>query len=79
MADLFRRILYPAFVATIIATIWALGHAQAMADRAYNRWYGPPDGVAARHVEEDDGSADTAADAEPAPVTTADGLGDLDF
>ena len=42
MMDLVRRILYPAFVATIIATLWAMGHAQAMASQAYNRRYLPP-------------------------------------
>jgi hypothetical protein len=45
MADLLRRILYPAFVATIIATVWAVGHAQAMAEQAYNRRYWPVDAL----------------------------------
>jgi hypothetical protein len=35
MLDALRRILYPAFVLTIVATVWAMGHAQAMADQAY--------------------------------------------
>ena len=42
MMDALRRILYPAFVATIIATLWAMGHAQAMSSQAYNRRYLPP-------------------------------------
>jgi hypothetical protein len=42
MADLLRRILYPAFVVTIVATLWAMGTAQAAADQAYNRTYWPP-------------------------------------
>ena len=42
MADLLRRILYPAFVLTIVATLWAMGTAQAAADQAYNRTYWPP-------------------------------------
>ena len=37
MANAFRRILYPAFVLTIVATVWAMGHAQAMAEQAYGR------------------------------------------
>ena len=37
MTDALRRILYPAFVLTIIATVWAMGHAQAMAEQAYGR------------------------------------------
>ena len=42
MTDLLRRILYPAFVLTIIATIWAMGDAQAKAQQAYDRTYWPP-------------------------------------
>ena len=42
MADLLRRILYPAFVVTIVATLWAMGTAQAAADQAYNQTYWPP-------------------------------------
>jgi hypothetical protein len=42
MADLLRRILYPAFVVTIVGTLWAMGTAQAAADQAYNRTYWPP-------------------------------------
>ncbi len=37
MGDFLRRILYPTFVAMIIATVWAMGHAQATEDRAYER------------------------------------------
>ena len=42
MADVLRRILYPAFVVTIVGTLWAMGTAQAAADQAYNRTYWPP-------------------------------------
>ena len=42
MADVLRRILYPAFVVTIVGTLWAMGTAQAAADQAYNRRYWPP-------------------------------------
>ena len=42
MADALRRILYPSFVLTIIATLWAMGSAQAAADQAYNKTYWPP-------------------------------------
>jgi hypothetical protein len=41
MADALRRILYPSFVLTIIATLWAMGSAQAAADHAYNQTYWP--------------------------------------
>ena len=42
MADALRRILYPSFVLTIVATLWAMGSAQAAADQAYNKTYWPP-------------------------------------
>ena len=42
MSDALRRILYPSFVLTIVATLWVMGSAQAAADQAYNRTYWPP-------------------------------------
>jgi len=42
MTDALRRILYPTFVLTIVATLWAMGSAQAAADQAYNKTYWPP-------------------------------------
>jgi hypothetical protein len=35
MTDALRRILYHGFVVTIIATLWAMGVAQAMSEQAY--------------------------------------------
>ncbi len=52
-ADILRRILYPSFVATIIATVWALGHAQALADQADKRRYWPPVTPEMFHVDDD--------------------------
>ena len=42
MADVVRRILYPTFVATIVATLWAMGSAQASVEQAYKQTYWPP-------------------------------------
>jgi hypothetical protein len=42
MADALRRILYPTFVLTIVATLWAMGSAQAATDQAYKQTYWPP-------------------------------------
>ena len=42
MTDALRRILYPTFVLTIVATLWAMGSAQAAADHAYKQTYWPP-------------------------------------
>ena len=42
MADALRRILYPTFVLTIVATLWAMGSAQAATEQAYKQTYWPP-------------------------------------
>jgi len=42
MIDAFRRILYPAFVMTVIATVWTMGWAKATVERA-ERGYLPPE------------------------------------
>ncbi len=53
MADVLRRILYPTFVATIIATLWAMGSAQASVDQAHNRTYWPALNPQLFHVAEE--------------------------
>ena len=41
MADVFRRILYPALVMTIVATIWTMGHAKAVGEAAERSYWAP--------------------------------------
>jgi hypothetical protein len=65
MADLFRRLLYPAFVATIFVTLWAMGHAQALADQAYNRRSWPPLNPEMFQFANDAGNAKTSASLSP--------------
>ena len=42
MADTIRRILYHTLVLTIIATVWAMGHAKVLAEQAWGRKSWPP-------------------------------------
>jgi hypothetical protein len=65
MADALRRLLYPAFVATIFATLWAMGYANALAEQAYNRRSIPPENPELFHFVDD--AADTDATASLAP------------
>ena len=65
MMDALRRILYPAFVATIIATLWAMGDAQAKADQAYNRRYWPAVDPATYRAVTSGDHAEPLADDEP--------------
>jgi len=41
MTDTFRRILYPTFVCTIIATVWTMGWAKATTDQVQGRRHWP--------------------------------------
>jgi hypothetical protein len=65
ITDAFRRFLWPTLVVTIVGTLWAMGHAQAMADQAYNRRYWPalnPDlQRVLTHPVSDDEDADATA------------------
>ena len=42
MADTIRRILYHTLALTIIATVWAMARAQALAEQAWGRKSWPP-------------------------------------
>jgi hypothetical protein len=41
MADVLRRILYPVFVMTIVATIWTMGQAKAAGEAAERSYWAP--------------------------------------
>ena len=65
MVDVLRRLLYPAFVATIVATLWAMGHAQALAEQAYDRRSCPPDNPELFHFDEDAPTMEATASLTP--------------